>query len=68
MVDISQELKNELLASGSDLPSVFIMRFYSKLSTKEIAEIMLCSESDVESKLKTIEAIVSKFKTKKELE
>lgn len=68
MLDISQELKNELLVSGSDLPSVFIMRFYSKLSIKEISEIMLCSESEVESKLKTIEAIVSKFKTKKELE
>lgn len=65
MLEISQELKNELLASGSDLPSVFIMRFYSKLSTKEIAEIMLCSEIEVESKLKTIEAIVSKFNPKR---
>ena len=68
MLELSQELKNELLASGSDLPSVFIMRFYSKLSTKEIAEVMLCTESEVESKLKTIEAIVSKFTTSKELE
>ena len=68
MLELSQELKNDLLASGSDLPSVFIMRFYSKLSTKEIAEVMLCTESEVESKLKTIEAIVSKFTTSKELE
>lgn len=60
-------LKTELLENGSDLPTVFIMRYFSNLTIAEIAESLFCSENDVVKKLTTIEKVVaSRFNNKEQ--
>ena len=59
LFNLNNDLKNE----GSDLPSVFLMRYFSGISIEEIAEKLFCCPLEIEDKIKTIESIVErKFK------
>lgn len=51
-------LNNDLKEKGTDLPSVFLMRYFSGLTIDEIAEKLMCSTVEVENKLQTIEHVV----------
>lgn len=53
-------LNNDLKEEGSDLPSIFLMRYFSGLSIEEIAEKLFCSPLEIETKIKTIEAIIER--------
>lgn len=52
------DLKDRLAARDSTLPTVFIMRYFEGFSVSEIAETLLVSTDEVESKLQTIDYVV----------
>lgn len=57
-------LKAELLRHGSDLPTVFIMRYFEDMKLEEIAEALLVEPREVETKLATIDDVVwTRFNT-----